>query len=85
MSHICAYSTEEHLCSQKSIFHLIKKCAWLQRALETADSKKELNRSICMYVGVLLSNSYLQSQGFTAKQQLNSGVCTDASIQKLQG
>lgn len=25
-----------------------------------------------MYVGVSLSNSYLQSQGFTAKQQLNS-------------
>jgi len=29
MSYICAYSTEEHICSQKSIFSLIKKCAWV--------------------------------------------------------
>lgn len=42
MSYICAYSTEDHICSQKRIFSLVKKCAWVWRAFEMADSKREL-------------------------------------------
>lgn len=70
--------TEEYFLPNQKI-HL-----GVEGTFEKLTVKENKKWRICIYIYNFTIN-YLSSQDSTAYQQLNSGVCTDASFQKLQG